>query len=292
MKTKYIIINAVMVFALSVTLLNAQSVKKGEARLNRMLFTAAQKGNEEEVAKCLAKGANPNTTDPDDAGDNPDYGPKTALEAAIESGSVKCAALLFAKGAAYNNGSEALHKICSEENANVEMVKLLVKNKASVNYMDLGGDLPLALAALHGNVAVAEFLISKGAKYESMGKKMDSKKTLALAKKNYEKRSIENRETAGISFSGKYVEGSLGFEGAGYLISFADEKKNKISFYCGEKPEIAFFTISEETGMPATNKELVGKSFTVYYSVEEIKDDATGENKTVNMFQSAEFNNK
>jgi ankyrin repeat protein len=267
-----------------------QNNNRGKQELNKKLFVSAQKGNDAEVAKLLARGTDPNMTDPDDTEDNPDYGPKTVLEAAIESGSLRCVELLFAKGAIYNNGSEKLHLMCMNENDNVEMVKLLVKNKADVNYADLGGDLPLVHAVVRGNVAITMFLISKGAKYESMGKKINSRKALALAKENYEKRSIEYRETTGISFKGKYTDGSLGFEGSSYTISLEDEKKNGISFYCTAEPEIAFFTISEETGMPATNKDLVGKTFTVYYNVEEIKDDATGENRTVNMYQSAEIN--
>ncbi len=289
MKTNRLILNTILILLLAATFLNGQNNKKAKEQLNRKLYVAAQKGNEDEVAKCLAKGADPNMTDPDATDDNPDYGPGTVLEAAIESGSVKCVELLFAKGAKFENGSEALHHVCALENDNVELVKLLVKNKADVNYTDLGGDLPLVHAANHGNAGIAEFLISKGARYESMGKKMNSKKALALAKENYEKRSIENRETTSLTFTGKYVEGSLGFEGSGYTILFEDEKKNCISFYCVAVPEIAFFAASEETGMPVTNKDLVGKKFTVYYSVEVIKNDATGENETVNMYQSAEI---
>lgn len=292
MKTNGMIINTLLLFLLTVSLINGQNNKKTQEQLNRKLFVAVQKGNEEEVAKCLAKGADPNMTDPDATDDNPDYGPSTVLEAAIEAGSVKCVEMLFAKGAIFNNGSEMLHKVCSGDFDNIEMVKLLVKNKADVNYMDLGGDLPLVGAVTKGNVGIAEFLISKGAKYESMGKKMNSKKALALAKENYEKRSIENRETTGLTFTGKYVEGSLGFEGASYTISFVDAKKNGISFYCLSAPEIAFFATSDETGMPVTNKDLVGKTFIVYYSVEVIKNEASGENETVNLYQSAEIKEK
>ena len=248
--------------------------------INHELFYAAEKGDASRVAECLSKGADPASTDPADKGDNPDYGPMTSLEAAVRANSFECAKLLYDKGARLEEGSEALHNLIQAEDPDLALVELIAGQKDRLNAADLGGDTPINLAVRKGAGDIVHILLSSGAVYtDAAGKKLGSKRAASDAEKNAKDNPL--------SFSGAFTGGYLGFEGDGYYFSIKSADGKTKEFRSDKNPEMAFFVISEQMGMPAENSVLIGKKFRVWYW-RGVEVDVRGETVPVNRYIHAE----
>lgn len=91
----------------------------------------------------------------------------SSLMSAVANNDVNGAKFFSKAGALVINqrnkgGATALH-IASRE-GNLDIVKILVENGANLNIADAEGYTPIMRAAIVGNAAVVEFLLSKGAK--------------------------------------------------------------------------------------------------------------------------------
>ena len=269
--------NKKIIFPIVFLLFFASCARKN---INHELFYAAAKGDASRVADCLSKGADPASTDPADKGDNPDYGPMTALEAAVRANSVDCAKLLYAKGARLEEGSEALHNLVQSEDPDLALIELIAGQKDQLNAADLGGDTPMNLAVRKGAGDIVHILLSYGAVYtDAAGKNLGNKRAVSDAEKNAKDNPL--------SFSGAFTGGFLGFEGDGYYFSFKSTDGKAKEFRADRNPEMAFFVISEQMGMPAENSALIGKKFRVWYW-RGVEVDVRGETVPVNRYIHAE----
>jgi len=246
------------------------------------LFSAAAKGDTAMVRALLAEGADPNMSDPADAGDNPDYAARSALEAAIDARSVECAELLLDKGARIQDLQEALHRAVFNEKCDIALIHLLVERGAEINRVDMGGDTPLNLAVRRGNIEVVEYLISKKARYTD-----GSGRELGAAQALIDARAASSRTEDPLSFTGSFTNAELGFEGSDYYITLKNNAGAIMRFRATENPEIAYFITSPDTGMPVLNRELLGDTFTIYYR-SGTETDARGETVRVNEYIHSE----
>ena len=119
------------------------------------LFVAAQYCHAQAVGSLLAAGASI---------DCQTVTGTTPLSKACEAGSAPIAALLLQRGAdaraARNDGTTCLFHACAANDA--ATAQLLLEAGADSNAMS-----PLVVAAAHGNLALIELLVSKGASLES-----------------------------------------------------------------------------------------------------------------------------
>ncbi|MBP8082916.1 MAG: hypothetical protein KAZ87_06915 [Spirochaetes bacterium] len=91
-----------------------------------------------------------------------------------------------------------------------------------------------------------------------------------------------------LSFTGRYIGGSMGFEGCGYYFKFRNAQKIIMTFRSDDNPEYAFFTTAKDSLLPVQNKKLFGKKFIVYYT-EGTEIDPRGETVKVNNYIHAEI---
>ncbi|KAI9733140.1 MAG: hypothetical protein M1834_003687 [Cirrosporium novae-zelandiae] len=112
----------------------------------------------EVIRLLLRSGSNPET---------PDCDGQTCLHYAVRSGNLAVCKMLLRHSVNVNardkDGKTALHKIFEWPNAQVDMVRLLLDNRADPNVQDKDSQAPLYRACLVGNVEGAQMLLKYGA---------------------------------------------------------------------------------------------------------------------------------
>ena len=182
------------------------------------LYDAVMAGNESEVLRIIAAGADVNARDPSDG--------KTPLYGAIIGGSLGVVQALILHGAkadiCLNNGLTPLHK--AAEDGQEEMVKILLEAKAKVNTeynvkneplhkpemvllrKDNTRETPLHAAAANGNGKVISLLIRAGGDIECMDH--ENRRPLHLAAKYGLKDAVISLIEGGAKLNEKDTEGN------------------------------------------------------------------------------------
>ncbi|CAG9830783.1 unnamed protein product [Diabrotica balteata] len=117
-----------------------------------VLTCAVRQGYEENVRFLVKKGARVNHEEP---------GGVTALRLAVWANNCPVVKILLENGARVIHSHHLVHVGVS--NSNLEIIKLLVEAGAMVNSRDDQGLTPLMLACSRKNVAIAKYLLSRGA---------------------------------------------------------------------------------------------------------------------------------
>ncbi len=247
-------------YCIAVILLTVTCSKKN---INCELFEASKKGDAEKVESLIGKGADPNAEDPDFDRNNPDYNPRRAIEAAIESNSIKVVHLLFRNGARMPDKSEAVHRLISGDNPDARIPDFLASMGVDLGYADLGGDTPMSIAVRKGRDDIVKVLYRRGYSHvDASGDKVNCDVALNETRRSGSVKLCNEP----LSFTGKYDGAYLGFENDGYYFVLKHKSGKKMVFRSDENPEIAFFVISAETNLPVENRALLGSEFRVYYT--------------------------
>ena len=116
--------------------------------------------NHQEIAKLLLETqANPNIQAKDGS---------TALSFALKNNNKELITLLIKSGAyklpILDKMNEMWDSICAQGNEATELVEILIKNGADINFRSSNGNTPLITAANYGHLEIVETLINNGAK--------------------------------------------------------------------------------------------------------------------------------
>ncbi|MDP7293441.1 MAG: ankyrin repeat domain-containing protein [Verrucomicrobiota bacterium] len=123
--------------------------------VDRSLVEASGKGDLNKVQQLLDSGVDPNVED---------YANHTALYHAAEKGQLKIAKLLLKKGARVDHQSGDSPLLWTCHYGHVDMVKLLINNKADVNAKrSMDDSTPLCFAAHRNHMEIVELLLAEGA---------------------------------------------------------------------------------------------------------------------------------
>lgn len=153
--------------------------------INVLLFSAAYTGNQQEVEKFLAEGADINFKTELN---------QTLLHAAVIGNNKYIVQLFIDKGIDVNaidkTGQTILHKAAIRGNA--AMIELLIANGVDLNILDQDKINALTLAAMHGNVQAMKVLINQGANVNNDSYQSPLHSVLARWKPSKAKQEILN----------------------------------------------------------------------------------------------------
>jgi len=135
--------------------------KEEQAELNNKLLYATANGNDEEVERLIAAGADVNTSDEFKT---------TPLYYAVGEGHTTIVNKLIEKGVNVNfvdgSGRTPLHMAATF--GHIEAARALIAAKADVNAVNRFGQTPLHLAAKEGRTKIAQELIAAGARVNAV----------------------------------------------------------------------------------------------------------------------------